>query len=83
MILGGASLQLIASQSVELYNWKTGTQCVFPSLPNPVLKQAVTFMDNTPVYCGGQDMHISNTPECFQLDQITSLWVQVSIFLTK
>jgi hypothetical protein len=83
MILGGCDLNNMVLQSFELYNWKTGTQCVFPSLPNPVLNPAVTIMDNTPVYCGGNGINYNYFSECFKLDQNTSLWVQVSVFLTK
>ena len=80
IIFGGQSPFL---NSVELFNWRTGQQCTFPSLPNPVYGQAAIAVEGTVAYCGGLNNQGQAVLQCFKLQTSTRTWVQVSWLNTK
>ena len=64
-------------QSVELFNWRTGQQCSFTSLPNKSVYSISVAMDGIPAYCESRT-DLGQSSHCFKLDKLTKSWMQVS-----
>ena len=80
IIVGGQGLYEKLS-SVELFNWKTGEQCLLQELPHGIAAHSGTVMDGVPVICGG--FTTDTDDRCFKLNKTSHYWVQVSNFFTK
>jgi len=77
LVFGGLSSSYQYMDSVELFNWKTGQQCLLPPLPYAVYGQTAVVLNGAPVFCGGDSEH-GFVKHCNKFEKSTKSWVQVS-----
>ncbi len=84
MIFGGNDNNGTQINSVELFNWETGKNCIFEDLPFGVAAHTGTVMNEIPVFCGGYLYSPpSSSNRCYKYKVKSQEWEQVDKYLCR